>query len=92
MFWGVLIVGGAGIVGYQYYLTLPEPITVIANVTAPDLTPNYKDAKPNHLEIQFVYDYDERHKDQERPSGYPSVARIDLDGEHVRAGASLSCG
>ena len=82
-----LVLGG---VAYQYYQSLPKPITVTAEIDAPDITPNYDNATPDNLIIEFVYDYSALNRNQKRPSGEPSVARIDLVGEEIVEGIALS--
>ncbi|PCI51798.1 MAG: alpha-2-macroglobulin [Moraxellaceae bacterium] len=77
-------------VGYHFYQMLPQPITVMAEVSSPRLTANKKNAEHDNLQIAFVYDYAQLHQDQPQPEGVPSVARIDLVGEKITQGVSLS--
>ena len=90
VFWGTITGLILVVAGYQYYQTLPKPITVTAEINEPGITPNYENAKPDNLDIEFIYDYSSLKKGQYRPSGDPSVARIDLVGEEIPAGITLS--
>ena len=76
--------------GFYYHDSLPKPVMVKATAAPISLTPNYRDARPDSLQLQFDYDYAVLNDDQPRPEGYPSVARIDLVGETVVEGVSLS--
>lgn len=89
-FWGTITGLILVVIGYQYYQTLPKPITVTAEIFAPDITLYYENAKPENLDIEFVYDYSSPKQDQHHPSGDPSVARIDLVGEEIVQGITLS--
>lgn len=90
IFWGFIVVAIAATAGYQYYQLLPKPITVMADITAPSLTSDAKNAKPNPLMIEFLYDVSLLAPGQQAPSGYPSVARIDLVGSDLPEGITLS--
>ena len=90
LFWGACVLILASGAGYFYYESLPKPITVKAVINEVRITSNYENASPNNLSIRFEYDYSKLKKDQKRPSGYPSVARIDLVGEEIKSGISLS--
>jgi uncharacterized protein YfaS (alpha-2-macroglobulin family) len=83
----ILVVASIG--GFQYYQGLPKPIEIIAQIYAPDITPNSDEAKPEDLVIEFVYDQSRLHEGQERPNGPPSVARIDLINQIVEHGISM---
>ena len=80
----------AGIGAYAYYDSLPSPLMVKASASQIRITPNHRDAQPDSLEIHFDYDYSVLKKNQPRPSGPPSVARIDLVGEEILEGISIS--
>lgn len=56
-FWGVFVALILIVIGYQYYLTLPKPVTVKAEIYSPGLTEDYEDASPDNLLIQFKYDF-----------------------------------
>ena len=86
----LLVVCIATAAGYIYYDSLPKPVMVKAETDGIGITGNSEDAKPDPLELRFDYDYSALNPDQERPAGYPSVARIDLVGEKVAQGISIS--
>lgn len=92
-FWGccfllmLLVVGG--ISGYHYYQSLPKPILITASIEAPGITPNVENPEPSNLRIDFEYDFSNLRPEQDRPSGLPSVARIDLIDEAVEKGIRL---
>lgn len=90
VFWSVCVVIILMAAGYQYYLTLPKPITVKAYIQSPGLTPNIEGASPGNVSVEFKYDFSKLNDDQARPSGLPSVARIDLVGEEITTGINLS--
>lgn len=90
MFWGAWCVILASGAGYLYYDSLPKPVSVKAEIYNIQLTSNYENAKPNNLSIRFEYDYSKLNEDQQRPTGSPSVARIDLVGEEIKSGITLS--
>lgn len=75
---------------YLYYQSLPQPITVKAEIEALQLTENIEGAKPDSLVIRFNYDFSNLSAEQQRPQGVPSVARIDLVGEEIKQGIRLS--
>ena len=81
-----IVAGG----GFLYLDSLPKPVMVKASASAPGLTPNHRDAIPDSIRLRFEYDYSILNDDQPRPSGDPSVARIDLVGETVSEGITLS--
>jgi len=90
IFWGicaVLIMAG---IAYQYYQALPKPITVKAVIQSPAVTQNDEGALPDKIYVQFDYDFSTLNAEQQRPDGVPSVARIDLVGEEIKTGISLS--
>jgi len=74
----------------QYYQSLPQPITVKAELGPIGFTPNRENAKPNNLNIHFVYDLSRLKEGQTHPQGNPSIARIDLLGKEFNQGISLS--
>ncbi len=78
--------------GYQYYLNLSEselqPVTIKASVISPKLTGNNLASRPDKLHILFSYDI--KANSQTRPSGYPSVARIDLINKSVSRGIKMT--
>lgn len=80
-----------GTASYYYYLSLPKPVTIIAIAQAPtpaDIS-SADNATPTNLTISFKYDFTQLKKGQQRPSGNPSVARIDLVGEKVTEGIQM---
>ena len=89
VFWGSLGVLVVALIGYEYYQSLPKDITVKAQIQNPGITQNYENAEPDNLYIEFAYDFSKLNSDQKRPSGYPSVARIDLVGEEIVEGITL---
>ena len=89
-FAALVLIAIAGIGAYAYYDSLPKPVMVKPDASAISLTPNYRNAQPDSLEINFNYDYSALNRDQPRPSGVPSVARIDLVGEEIPDGISIS--
>ena len=86
---GVVIIAGV-IGGYQYYQGLPKPLFITADIDVPDLTPNVDSAQPDELRIDFVYDLERLNPEQERPEGWPSVARIDLVDQVVKSGVVMT--
>jgi len=90
VFYGVVLLLILTGVGYQYYQMRPKAITVTAEVIPPGLSLNQKNAQPDPLQIGFIYDHARLHPDQIKPEGLPSVARIDLIGETITQGVSLS--
>lgn len=89
-FLGVCVAAILIVIGYQYYLTLPKPITVKAHIQSPGLTRSHEGAVPDNVDVEFNYDFSKLNADQARPSGKPSVARIDLVGEEIKTGIELS--
>ncbi|WP_317931062.1 alpha-2-macroglobulin [Halioxenophilus sp. WMMB6] len=79
-----------GVVAYLYYQSLPKPILVAVHTSEIEPTPNYPGAEPSALYLEFNYDFSLLKPEQPRPEGDPSVARIDLVGEEVVSGISLS--
>jgi len=73
-----------------YDLQQPKPITVKAEIPDLMLTSKNENAKPDNLDVRFRYDLSNLNKDQKRPTGIPSVARIDLAGEKIVSGITLS--
>lgn len=90
VFWGIVAVLVIVATSYLYYDSLPQPIMVKGDIQAPANTENYEGAKPNSLYIEFSYDLSRLKSDQERPEGAPSAARIDLVGEAITSGISIS--
>ena len=90
VFYGCVIALLLAAAGFYSYQMLPKPITVTAEVRSPGLTSNEKNAQPDHLLVEFVYDHARLNQDQVKPMGLPSVARIDLVGEKVTQGIALS--
>ncbi|NRB39920.1 MAG: alpha-2-macroglobulin family protein, partial [Pseudomonadales bacterium] len=86
----VLILLISSVAGFLYYDSLPKPVMIKATIDKLHITPNYSSAKPSNLNIHFAYDFSQMHKDQARPEGQPSVARIDLVAKAVTNGISLS--
>ncbi len=84
----VVLVAAPG--GYLYWDSLPKPVMVRAQASAIGITPDQPDARPAVLELRFDYDLSTLNPDQQRPQGQPSVARIDLVGERVDEGISLT--
>lgn len=82
----MVLIGG----GYMYYQALPKPVMIKAEIQPLQITPNYDNAKPDDLNIHFKYDFSTLNKDQDRPRGQPSVARIDLVGEEITSGIQLT--
>lgn len=76
--------------GYFYYESLPKPIPVKAVINSIKITQNFNDAKPDTLSIDFEYDYSNLKKGQQKPYGYPPVAKLNLIGEEIKSGVSLS--
>ncbi|VAW64596.1 Large extracellular alpha-helical protein [hydrothermal vent metagenome] len=89
-FWGIFASLLLSVAAYQYYLTLPKPLTYLASIQSPGLTSNYEGAQPDGLYISFAYDESGMSADQPRPEGQPSIARIDLIGEEIKSGIKLS--
>jgi len=90
IFYGIFIALILAVGAFQYYQSLPQPITVKAELRPIGSTPNRENAKPDSLKIQFVYDLSRLKKDQKHPEGYPSMARIDLIGKNLNEGISLT--
>jgi len=85
----VLIVSGS-IATYQYFKSLPGQVMVQAVIQVPELPDaDVEKPEPASLMVRFKYDYRQLKADQERPTGEPSVARIDLVGRQVKKGISL---
>jgi uncharacterized protein YfaS (alpha-2-macroglobulin family) len=85
---GLLIV--ASVLGYLYYDALPKPLRVTAYIDELHVSPNYEGARPSNLLVRFEYDSAELNDGQVVPEGEPSVARIDLVGQVVTEGLSLT--
>ena len=83
----LICVGGAG---YLYLDSLPKPVMVKAEFNTLEITPNFDNAKPSHIDIRFEYDFSALKKNQIRPKGVPSVARIDLVGKEISSGIKIS--
>ncbi len=93
VFWGwfslMILVAVAGISGSLYFNSMPKPILIRASIEAPAITPNVENPEPSPLRIDFVYDFSNLGPEQDRPSGVPSVARIDLIDNPVQTGIRL---
>ncbi len=89
-FWLVIAILPLAYISYIYYQALPQDITISTRIEAPDITMTYQGATPDNLYIDFFYDFSKLHPNQQRPEGMPSVARIDLVGEEIIEGISLS--
>lgn len=87
--YGIIAILFAVFIAYQYYDSLPKPIKVKATHEQIAITPNYENAKPSNLNIEFNYDFSELHQDQARPEGVPSIARIDLIGKEIKQGIGI---
>jgi len=74
----------------RYLDSLPKPIMVTAQIDTIHLTANYQGAKHSPLNIAFEYDLSTLNEDQLKPEGDPSVARLDLVGEEITTGITLS--
>lgn len=85
---GLLISISAG--SYIYYDSLPKPLMVTAQIDAIQITPNYEGAQPSNLVVRFEYDYAALEAKQNMPEDEPSVARIDLIGQKLTEGVTLS--
>ncbi len=90
VYWSGVIAIVIAVAGYYYQQTLPKPVTVTAKIGVPYLTENYTYAEPESLYIQFNYDFSKLNEDQERPDGEPSVARIDIVGDKIDAGITMT--
>lgn len=88
-FWGFLLLLLLVFSWYQYDLSLPKPVYIVASITAPDLTPNISNAKPDSVLVDFDYDFSALHAEQLAPEGEASVARIDLVGKEVPQGITI---
>ncbi|MEE2025372.1 alpha-2-macroglobulin family protein [Alkalimonas mucilaginosa] len=90
-FWGavlaVLVLLSALVAGYAYWQQLPKPLQVKATVQSPALGHYLDDVEqPSMLQLQFHYDQ----TGQEGAVPELSAARLDLIGEVLTEGASLS--
>ncbi len=85
----VILLAVGGISGTLYYHSLPKPILIRASIEAPGITPNVENPEPSNVRIDFEYDFSNLRPRQERPSGLPSVARIDLVDKAVEKGIRL---
>jgi len=88
----LVVLAAVALGGYIWYDSLPKAVMVKAATSGIGITPNRRDAKPDSLEIQFDYDYSVLNDGQRRPSGNPSVARIDLVGEEIAEGIAITPG
>ena len=86
----LVVLAAVALGGYLWYDSLPKAVMVKAVTSGVGITPNQRDAKPDSLEIQFDYDFSVLSDGQQRPSGNPSVARIDLVGEEFAEGIAIS--
>jgi len=89
-FYGLMFLAATGFVLWIYFDSLPKPVMVKALIENIQITPNYDNAIPDNLDIQFEYDFSVLNQDQKRPEGLPSVARIDLVGQEITQGIELS--
>jgi len=89
-FWFILLLALAVYGGYSYYLSLPKPLMVKADIVAPAKpNPSPRSSAPT-LNVSFVYDKSTLSEGEVLPTGKPSVARIDLVGEEVLEGIVIS--
>ncbi len=86
---GIIVVAVIAVGAYLYFDSLPNPVMVKAEFDDLKITPNYKDAKPDNLNIWFEYDFSKLNADQIALDGVPSVARIDLVGQEITVGIKL---
>lgn len=89
-FYGFMFLAVTGFILWIYFDSLPKPVMARAAIENIQITPNYDNAVPDNLDIQFEYDFSALNQDQERPEGLPSVARIDLVGQEITQGIELS--
>jgi len=89
-FYGFIILAVSALSAWIYYDSLPKPVMVKALIETIQITPNYENARPDNLDVEFVYDLSVLNRDQKRPEGVPSVARIDLVGQEVGEGIKLT--
>ena len=86
----LLVVVIAAAAGYFYHASQPKPLMVRAIAAPIGLTQNHENARPEPLELRFDYDFSNLKDNQTRPATPPSVARIDLVGERISEGISMS--
>lgn len=86
---GLLLTLTSAALGFYYYDGLPKPLTVKPLLSEIQLTPNYDDADPSNLYIEFNYNLTNMKQGEVRPSGQPSVARIDLVDKTIEDGVRL---
>ncbi len=87
---GIVLSGVIAGAIYWYVDSLPKPVMVMADVQVPELMGTGDNVKPSPLTISFSYDLTVLKENQVAPKGEPSVARIDLIGEKIDSGISLS--
>ncbi len=89
-FWsiGFVLLAMACYGAYIYTESLPKPIVVKAEIRTPEL-PSKGSATPSRLYIKFAYDLAALNSDQEKPSGRPSVAPIELLKKEIKQGISI---
>lgn len=90
----LILVGIAALAGgYYYYQQLPKPLQVIASIEAPVIGDYIDDTEqPTPLTLRFAYDTPDNTDSaaQIMPATPLSAARLDLIGEVITAGVSLS--
>lgn len=89
-FYGVIVTAIVSLSTWVYVNSLPKPVMVKALIDAIEITPNFESARPDNLDIEFVYDLAALNLDQKKPEGVASVARIDLVGQEIVEGIELS--
>ncbi len=90
LFFGLVLGGIMVCFIYWYVDSRPKPVSVMAVVEPPTLAQGNVDSKPSPLFINFSYDFAALRENQLAPEGAPSVARIDLVGQEIKAGVALS--
>jgi len=83
----IFMLAGIGI--HNYINSLPKDIKIQAELTQIKLTGVSRGAQPSTLGVSFFYDFDSLNEGQIKPSGRPSVARIDLVGKTIESGITL---
>ena len=92
-FWGamglVAVLTFGALAGYRYYLHLPRPLLLTADIETPEISPNDETPQPSALRISFDYDTEHLQPERQIPDAPPSVARLDLVDQRIERGIRL---